>query len=91
MAKPNCIRGNAFACVSVEHTLLALQHELIKEDKKLSRRDGNIYRLGHYLAALEKCSSPSPTSMTELTARIKRNFCEGFGPRERVLKAINSP
>lgn len=91
MTKPNSIRGNAFACDTVEHTLLALHHELIKEDLKLTKRDGSIYRLGHYLTALEKCSSPSPTSMTELTARIKRNFCEGFGPRERVLKAINSP
>lgn len=94
MNEPGKIRGNAFTCKTVEHALLALQHELIKEDSRLSRLEMkrgncNIYRMGHYLKALTSCTEPNPKTLQTLRHLIATAFCEGFGPRERVLKAID--
>ena len=94
MNEPGKIRGNAFVCKSVDWTIQALTHELIKEDTRLCKLESkrgnvNIYRMGHYLEALNSVTEPKPTSMAELSTRISKAFCEGFGPRERVLKAIH--
>lgn len=88
------IRGNAFPCTTVENTILALRHELIADDKRLYEREskrglGNPYRLAHYMKALGVCTDPKPKTLAELRQLIATAFCEGFGPRTRVLRAID--
>ncbi len=74
---------------------LALTHELVQYDERLSRRESkrgrpNIYRLGHYLAATQRaedfCNENGGTR--EALIRALRLHFDGLPPVDKILRKI---
>lgn len=80
---------------TVRNFITSLRSFLTQLDMKLSVRQPNIYRLGHFLKAADEVEtemsgqldSSSREALEELTASIARNF-EDFPPRRKIFKQI---
>lgn len=68
----------------------SLVHELIEYDKKLTAKDKNIYRMGHYLKAVDKAFGDlkqidNPT-LEDVKASVSQRFDPQLPPVKKFLK-----
>lgn len=83
---------------TVRTFLLVLQSKLIQYDKRLSSRDPNIYRLGHFFDALERVKArvqkildrDDAEALRGLASVIGDAFFPDFPPARNVLRQIET-
>jgi len=82
---------------TVNNFIAVLVHKITAYDRKVSRRNPNIYRLGNLLRPVEsirarmgsKSDSSEPEDLRELQRLVLNGYEKTFGPAKSVLKKID--
>lgn len=88
----------AIASATVKSFLMSLQGKLMKYDQRLTRRDGNIYRMSHFMGALDNIekdvaaflNDDGPEAMKALRRSMSRRFDPQMPPVRKVLQEIDA-
>jgi len=82
----------------VKTFLIILKSYVTQFDQKLEKKQPNMYRLGHYLEAVERAENAvkqhldddTPEAMDALKGALKKSFESDFPPLKKILKQIDA-